>query len=343
MGDFIQELKSNKILNSGDIIRLRTYIKNKYPDSDVKQQADILINSIRTIIDGYLRFIPVDQQTQVREELLKNTLLSNQQNILLHDLFLTITSTYTQEDNASSVVLDWVNYHLDKPINKDELLEHFSHLASSDEICSNNLYSENLSFQPSITKVLFVGLMLVICFSLVTHHLQSNSVNAKEENINIEIEAIKFQNNHLLDYFRYKDIDENKLKAYLKSRDSLLEEEPYFSSIINTAQNFDLNPLILFAIAGHEQGFVPKSNPLSNKIVNNPFNVFVSWQEYNTDIIDSSQIAARTVINLSKDRPDEIDPFQWINRKYAEDKNWWKGVRSIFNHLEREVNNFTSE
>jgi len=341
MGNFIQELKSNKILTFGDIIRLRMYIKNKYPNSDVKQQADILNYSIRTIIDGYLTLIPVDKQTKVREELLKNTLLSNQQNILLHDLFITITSTYMEEDNDSAIVLDWVNYHLDNPINKDELLKHFSHLPNKGGTCSKNLYSQNSSFQPSLTKVLFAGLILIICFSLVTHNLQLNSVEAKKENVHIEIETTKPQNNHLLDYFRYKDIDKNKLKTYLKSRDSLLEEEPYFSSIINTAQEFELNPLILFAIAGHEQGFVPKSNPLSNKIVNNPYNVFYSWKEYNTDIIDSSQIAARTVINLSKDRPDEVDPFQWINRKYAEDKNWWKGVRSIFIRLEREVNNFS--
>jgi len=158
----------------------------------------------------------------------------------------------------------------------------------------------------------------------------------------VEIEATKFQHPYLPDYFTYKNIDETKLKTYLKSRNSLLEEEPYFSSIINTAREFDLNPLILFSIAGHEQGFVPKSNPLSSQIANNPFNVFISWQEYNTDIVDSSQIAARTVINLSKDRPDEVDPFQWINRKYAEDQNWWKGVRSIFERLEREVHNFSS-
>jgi len=157
------------------------------------------------------------------------------------------------------------------------------------------------------------------------------------------IEAPKSEQPHLPNYFLYKDINENKLKTYLKSRNSLLEEEPYFSSIINTAREFDLNPLILFSIAGHEQGFVPKSNPSSSKIANNPFNVFVSWQKYNTDIVDSSQIAARTVINLSKDRPDEVDPFQWINRKYAEDKDWWKGVRSIFYRLEREVSNFSSE
>jgi len=300
-------------------------------------------------------------------------LLSKQENILLYDLFNTITATYAEESNAPAIILDWVNCHVHTPINKEELIPFFSHIDKSEIISleteyklrpatesksfkeSHSIVTEKadlnsqidfknigLPFQPSPIKILFAGLTLIMIFSFISSHLQPNSVQAKEENIIVEIETPISKHPHLPSYFTYKDVDENKLKAYLKSRNSLLEEEPYFSSIINTALEFDLNPLVLFAIAGHEQGFVPKSNPLATKIANNPFNVFVSWQEYNTDIVDSSQIAARTVINLSKGRPDGVDPFQWINRKYAEDKNWWKGVRSIFDRLEREVNNFSS-
>jgi len=205
-----------------------------------------------------------------------------------------------------------------------------------------DLQQIGLPFQPNPTKILFAGLAIIMGFAFISDYLKPGSVQAKEENIVIEIESPISKHPHLPEYFTYKNIDESMLKAYLKSRNSLLEEEPYFSSIINTAREFDLNPLVLFAIAGHEQGFVPKSNPSSTKIANNPFNVFYSWQEYNTDIVDSSQIAARTVINLSKDRPDDVDPFQWVNRKYAEDQNWWKGVRSIYERLEREVHNFSS-
>lgn len=69
-------------------------------------------------------------------------------------------------------------------------------------------------------------------------------------------------------------------------------------------------------------------------IANNPFNVFHSWQEYNTNIYDSSRIAARTVINLSKDKPIDTDIFEWINNKYAEDKGWGRGVKGIFQKLD---------
>ncbi len=48
---------------------------------------------------------------------------------------------------------------------------------------------------------------------------------------------------------------------------------------------------------------MPKNNKSAKKIANNPFNVFHSWEEYNSNIRDSSRIAARTVFNLLKTMP----------------------------------------
>lgn len=44
-------------------------------------------------------------------------------------------------------------------------------------------------------------------------------------------------------------------------------------------------------------------------------------------------IAARTIINLSIDKPKENNPFMWIGKKYAEDENWGNGVQSIFEEI----------
>ncbi|MCM1991928.1 hypothetical protein [Oceanirhabdus seepicola] len=134
----------------------------------------------------------------------------------------------------------------------------------------------------------------------------------------------------LPDYFDYIEIDEMKLKEYLSKRNSLLIEDEYFYDIIQTSKEFNLNPLILFAITGQEQGFVPRENDDANKIVNNPFNVFISWRHYNTNIKDSSEIAARTVINLGKGAIEGQNIFKWINRLYADDPNWHKGVEELF-------------
>ncbi len=141
-----------------------------------------------------------------------------------------------------------------------------------------------------------------------------------EEELNIEL--------------RYKSVDAELLKVWLEGKDSILSESPYFEAIIDTAKEFDIDPLFMFAITGQEQSFVPRSNKYAKKIANNPFNVYGSWRDYNTDIFDSAAIAARTIINLGKKRPFYRDPIEWINRKYAEDKEWWVKVRIIFNSLQ---------
>lgn len=135
----------------------------------------------------------------------------------------------------------------------------------------------------------------------------------------------------------YHSFDQKKLQAYLKARNSLLAHEPYFSTIISVSRQHNLNPLLLFAITGQEQSLVARDDSDAARIANNPFNVFGSWVEYNTSINDSANIAANTIISLSKGRPAGVDPLAWINRKYASDPNWYKGVWSYLQELERAV------
>lgn len=158
----------------------------------------------------------------------------------------------------------------------------------------------------------------------------------KDEEIVIS-EEVLVMTSHLPDYFKYREINREGLQSYLSKRNSLLSSDPYFTTIVNSSKEFNINPVLLFSIAGHEQAFVPSDNEYAKKIVNNPYNVFQSWKKYNTDIEDSSRIACRTVINLLKDKPESEDPFKWINKRYAEDKNWWKGVSSIFYMLEEKA------
>lgn len=147
----------------------------------------------------------------------------------------------------------------------------------------------------------------------------------------LEPEAL---NSELHPEFRYKEINQEALKKWLHNRHSILANEPYFSDIIHTSQAFNINPLLLFAITGQEQNFVPTQNKNAKKIVNNPFNVYGSWEIYNTSLEETSKIAARTLIHLGKGCPEDEDQVKWINRKYAEDPNWYKGVNYFFKELE---------
>lgn len=146
-----------------------------------------------------------------------------------------------------------------------------------------------------------------------------------------------YVNEQLMYKLQYRQVDKNSLLQYLSRKGSLLCEEPYFSSIFQASDEYDLNPLLLFAIAGQEQSYVPKNAKNAKLIANNPFNVYGSWQVYNTTILDSARIAANLIVTLSKNRPASIDPIVWINTKYAEDKTWNVGVRKLFEELDKEV------
>ncbi len=133
---------------------------------------------------------------------------------------------------------------------------------------------------------------------------------------------------------QYKPIDQSALKLWFVRNGSLIGETPHFETILEVAEDYGVNPLLLFAITGQEQGFVPKDHEFALEMINNPFNVYGSWESYNTNLKESAQIAARTVLTASEQRPEDMDPVVWINGTYAEDGNWSQGVNMILDQLE---------
>lgn len=140
---------------------------------------------------------------------------------------------------------------------------------------------------------------------------------------------------------RYVDVNKQRLKRYLQQKNSVLADEPYLTAIIESSKQYDIHPLLMFAITGQEQGFVPKDHKNVKEIANNPFNVFGSWESYNTTIEGSATIAAKTVYNVSSRRPGASHPIEWLNQTYAEDPNWWKGVTWFFETMLEEIENTT--
>ncbi|AET68021.1 hypothetical protein Desor_2450 [Desulfosporosinus orientis DSM 765] len=196
------------------------------------------------------------------------------------------------------------------------------------------IVKESISYQ-----ILVASLFLIVLLNLVQFFIrQDNSVNGQEafasQEINHQQSIVQEQ---LVYELQYCQVDEASLIQYLSKRGSLLCVEPYFSAIMQASREYDINPLLLFAIAGQEQSFVPKTTRNARLIANNPFNVYGSWQVYNTNILDSSRIAANLVATLNKNRPLSVDPIVWINTKYAEDKMWHVGVAKLFAELNNEV------
>jgi hypothetical protein len=138
-------------------------------------------------------------------------------------------------------------------------------------------------------------------------------------------------------YLCFEPVNKERLKGYLKRKNSLLADEPYFSTILESSAIENVHPALLFAITGQEQGFVKRGSVNAALIVNNPFNVYHSWVEYNTDLSDSSRVAAQTVRAALEDRPKGENAFKWLNQTYAEDNKWWRGTEDIFMSIEEYI------
>lgn len=144
-------------------------------------------------------------------------------------------------------------------------------------------------------------------------------------------------------YLQYQEVNPDELRAFLKSRGSYLVRN--VDSFIANARRFGINPLLLVAITGQEQSFNPERNSDAAQVGRNPFNVFGSWMAYSPGFDKSCEVAARTVATkLSHPMPPGEDPIHWLNNSqnpagsYAEDTNWWKGVKFWFQTISSRPN-----
>jgi len=161
-------------------------------------------------------------------------------------------------------------------------------------------------------------------------------VNAElmEESVHPETIGIFIDASHLDTTIQYKEINKTALKEWLEMRNAKISEDLYLENLIEVSKLYGVNPLLLVAITGQEQNFVQKDHDFAELMINNPYNIYRSWQVYNTDFDEATRIASRTILTLSEDRPIGEDPVKWINRKYAEDTGWHLGVNAFLKELE---------
>lgn len=369
MENFIDELKTEKVLSKDDVIKLKQYISKKYEHYTPSEKLNVLTKSVHQVLDRNMKGINENYADTIKKNILKNTLLKDGKTIFLIDIFNNCLSVETENEDYSESILNWVNSHVKNEVSSTEL-EKFNLRFKDIEVPMDKATVSipvEVKTEPEMPKEYNKQLTLeklkcflkqnsykcafcvILVLGLITQHGYisdkffsstktsaskiSQSLNKAKSNETFIASSKSFQSN-LPSYFKYKKIKLKKLKKYLSSRDSLLATEPYFSTMLKVSKEYNLNPLVLFAITGQEQSFVPANTPNAKKIANNPFNVYHSWQEYNTNLQDAAEIASRTVINLCKDRPNDKEAFHWINRKYAEDKKWGDGVEKIYEALE---------
>ncbi|MBP3888012.1 MAG: hypothetical protein J6F30_10290 [Cellulosilyticum sp.] len=359
MQESLEVLRQYSIISPDEIQSLRHSILQSHPDLTEAERAQLFAKCLHQKLDNVLTLFDVNIQKNIKKDLLKQAVTKPLFSINVLD----ILETYTQIESITSsnvhLVTSWVNQYGAQPLTEEHLLSLTQNLtyasapvASISSACppspkqpliSLSKYVSRLSNLKSTFKkrwfFLSVGCTYLILLTIWCHHHVTRKQmltywTTLPVTLPISLDLAD-ASNYLHTPLQYKPINEQALNSWLVQRDSLLATEPYFSTIIQTAQSFDINPLLLFAITGQEQNFVPSTHESAIQIANNPFNLYGSWKEYNTSIEDSAAIVSRTIIRLGKDCPEDYNQIQWINHKYAADSNWHLGVIYFLEELEQ--------
>jgi len=363
------------ILTQSDIRNLRHYVHHKYADLPSDRKAEIVADAMKRIIARSLPEFPEEPRKRLISKLLREIVAKQQRPVSAEHIFSACLEELEMDlhdpayfeplhvwtEQRLQVLLEPGTFRsmLDNILADREAMREASGLTPwrmlalkaaalqiNPEQTVLDAAAGQVVFLPIPAKrrhrtVMYVLLSLLLVAATVGYGfyltVPAPSLKLQPHVVLKHVPQPPLPENDLPQELRYAEFDSERLLAFLNGKKSLLAEDPYYLAIVDTAKRYNIDPLFMFAITGQEQRFVPKTNKQAKQIANNPFNVFHSWKEYNTDIKDSAEIAARTIIKLSKNRPAEADPIVWINRKYAEDPRWADGVRKIWTSMKQYV------
>lgn len=315
------------IMDHTVMMRVKHYIAAKHPGFTAEQREAVLSNALHRMIDVHLPEFEEDTRIILRQSLLARLEQGETASILPRDV-LEVCLLLELEESAQAQLEVWMGKH------------QLTAAASLPSTASGR----SASFADFRRCRKWAGAVLLLLL-LWAAGVPANPALLSEDSTGVPLFSPPsdsmpmpvVSDSPLPLVYTYHPIDTLQLKDWLQAKNSLLADDPYFSAILEAAERNNLNPLLLFAITGQEQGYVSKENKQAKKIANNPFNVHHSWQSYNTGIADSAHIASKTILSISRTRPEGAHPIQWLNTRYAEDPEWWVGVNSIFEKLRREI------
>lgn len=335
-------MENTALLSPADITVIRRYVHTKYAPLPGSRRAEIVADAIRRTLEKRLPDLPPEVKGPMTDELIRRCLVAEQRDIRPDDVLDICAELDISSDSMeriSSCLLHWMNDRSSggrwSPEQLASRIARRKAASSESAIGATEPNGAKLSarlrgwvWAAASALAAAVAAMSILLWpnaEPVPRTVSPAPPAAADSKPASDIGMPK--------ELQYAAIDSTAVKAYLRGRDALLAEEPYFGAIVESARAHNVHPLLLFAIVGQEQGFVPKTNKKAKEIANNPFNVFHSWEDYNTDIGDSSNIAAKLIARLGRERPEGQEPFSWFNATYAEDPAWSDGVRSLFAKL----------
>ncbi|WP_438448055.1 hypothetical protein [Gorillibacterium sp. sgz5001074] len=331
------------LLDDAAVLRLKRYIERKHPGYTSAQRAAVLADAVHRIVDRQLPDFDDRTRGRLRRELLRRAGLEKRFTLMSGQVLEACRELKLEEDGIRKLTA-WAEQHqlmVHPPALSGEEPEETVPQAILQHMPGERLPTAGIR-SGRVMRITAAACTLLVLASLTLGPRPEEGPYAPQsmaasDPVSKALEGAQASPGILPAEYAYRRIDEEKLRKWLESRSSLLGDEPYFSAILQAAAEHNIHPLLLFAITGQEQGYVPKDGKRAQKIANNPFNVHHSWETYNTDIADSARIASQTILTISRSRPDGVHPIQWLNTRYAEDPNWWIGVTSIFEKLKHET------
>ncbi len=341
--------------------RLRKLIAGKLDGRDAQERAAVFADALHRMVQSRLPELAEAEKEALRLRLV-HQLCSEKGSLTDRDVLEECLRMHQLKGSGLEAVADWIAARTGSKPTPHEL-SNWSELARANLPLLNIMPRANADIQADVAvepnemgkwrspgwfrHAAVAGLLLALVgfgVAVLTYEQSSDTlVLAEETTIQTDIIFLPaapqapLMENGLPRHFQHRYVNMEQLQNWLIRKQSKLAEEPYFTTMLDISESFNLHPYLLFAVSGQENGYVQIDNPEAEQIANNPFNVYHSWWEYNTDIADSSRIAAKTIVRLSLDQPEDMHPFQWINREYAEDPNWWQGVKAIFEQMERDI------
>ena len=347
------------ILTPRELQTIRTYVQHKYA-STPGRQPEVFADAIRQVLLREMPELGWALRQSVATNLIRTRVLGSGRTVSTEDIWRACLDELPHPETAEiRALLSWAQKHVQGTLTEEQLRAII--VTTSDNGWATVQHAAASSTAADVERTVEAGALpgwlwqwpkltygLLSLLVVAGAALYSNALLPAAPAAPVLPDVLQLREPLVYSYqpllpdgvvnelpadLRYSKIDEESLRMYLENRGSLLTDEPYYGTLMDTAWRYDIHPLLLFAITGQEQGFVPRDQPDAARIANNPFNVYHSWQIYNTTIADSAEIAARTVLRWARERPPEMDALTWVNRKYAEDLKWAAGVRRLFDTM----------
>lgn len=355
METFLKHLEDQIIINDLLIKKMKYEVQVLFHESSKKTQASFLAKKINTQLDTALIGLHDEDKTNVRKSLIKNSFLMvpnpKDENINYHHVFTTLTD-YDQTTEESYLRLNhWLNLNTELSVDAQVLETYINtHKIKQDDSLSKRLHTKHTLVAPPVFKekkaplylkfkwviplVIIFGVLFFDYFSSIEKPVSVDPPTFKEAASSENLVNINTSKASVFTSYTYEPLDYVTVYDYLKhKKESLLTTENFLSTIDRLAKAYDTDPLLLIAIIGHEQNFVPESHNDAALMINNPYNVFGSWLAYNTSFKDSTTICLNTIETSKSTQPEATDLIEHLNVTYAEDPEWHKGVKTIYKTL----------